>query len=134
MKLRIDNIRHALAFELVFFVLAIVSMSLLIYEMAGDLNEQEVARIVAIDAWIAFLFLLDFLVGFLAAQNSRRYLKENWYLLLASLTFQDHPLRLLRVLRVLRIIRMATVLSKNEHIHDDLPNWLRKMMQRLPHR
>lgn len=129
---KIDYIRHTLTFELVFFVLALFSLSFFIYELSGGLTESEIVRLLIIDSWIAVLFLLDFFVGFLVAKNKHQYLKNNWYLLLASLSFNEYPLRLLRALRVLRIIRMAGVLSRNEHIHDDLPKWLRKMMRKPP--
>lgn len=124
-------IRSTFVFELVFTVLALFSVSLLIYEVSFDITEETAKIIVRMDFWIATLFLVDFFIGLTLVDNNKRYMKDNWYMLLASIPINEYAFRSLRVLRILRIFRATSVLSRTVYIRRNLPNWLKGIGRKL---
>jgi voltage-gated potassium channel len=99
--------------ELVFSLLAILSVGTLIYEFVGNPTTAEIQFIMRFDFVVAIIFLIDFIWQFHFAKNKRKFLRHNWYLLLASIPLVDSLTEILRVLRILPLIRL---IRAGEHL------------------
>ncbi len=127
LKTKIDWIRNTLVFEVLFSILAVVSVALLIYENVADLEIEAVQTIVRIDFAIATMFLIDYCAGQYLAKNNWKYFKGNWYMLLASIPINEYAFRSLRILRILRIFRAISALSRTTYIPEFIPRWKQRL-------
>ncbi len=124
LKIKIDWVRNTLVFEVVFSILAVVSVALLIYENVASLSTEEVQNIVRIDFWIATMFLIDYCAGQYLARDNWKYFKSNWYMLLASIPINEYAFRSLRILRIFRAI---SALSRTTYIPEFIPRWKQRL-------
>jgi len=99
--------------EVVFSILAVLSLALLAYEFFYSPPEDVVRKISRFDFLVALLFLTDFLIQFFRAKNKRTFMRHNWYLLLASIPLVDSWTEAFRALRILSLIRLVRA---SEHI------------------
>lgn len=99
--------------EVVFSILAVLSLVLLAYEFFYSPSKDIVHKISRFDFLVALLFLTDFLLQFFKAKNKRTFMRHNWYLLLASIPLVDSWTEALRALRILSLIRLVRA---SEHI------------------
>ena len=62
-----------------------------------------------VDFGICILFLVDWIVFFAAAEDKKKFVKERWIDLPASIPFAQvlRPLRVLRVVRLVRALRLV---------------------------
>lgn len=117
--MRLKKIHDSLWNEVILAFLALLSVSLLVYELSVE--SVNAWWLYELDFYIALIFLTDFIIGFCVSESKKEYMKKNWYLLIASIPipaalFQSlQALRILRLLRVIRIIarvkRLATLAS-----------------------
>jgi voltage-gated potassium channel len=96
-------------YELLLVLLSLASAILLVYEVSAELLEEQATLIHTIDLMIAFIFLVDFIIGWVRAENKREYFKYNWFYLLAAIPITDEMSRSLRLVRVIRILRAVRV-------------------------
>ena len=90
-------------------MLALLSAALLVFEFSADLLVGQLRILYTIDLVIALIFLADFTYELVKAQDKKHYLKNNWYLLIASIPITEsvfQALRSVQLLRLLRIIRL----------------------------
>lgn len=92
--------------EIVFTMLALMSVFLLGYEYLANPSEEVVKLIYSFDFIVAILFLTDFCVHFYLAKDKKKYFKYNWYFLLASIPLVYGWAEILRTLRILGLIRL----------------------------
>ncbi len=92
-------------------LLAVFSVSLLVYEFSVSLSPEQVRFIHLTDIFIACLFLLDFLIGWWAYPKKKQYWKENWTDLVASIPVSGEVYRSFRFLRILRLLRVVRILQ-----------------------
>jgi voltage-gated potassium channel len=96
--------------ELIFTVLALMSVFLLAYEYLANPVDEVVAIIYRFDLIVAMIFLIDFFTHLYLAKNRKHYFIHNWYFLLASIPLVDtwtESLRALRILGLIRLVRAA---------------------------
>jgi len=104
----ISDVQHGTLYSLTMFILAVFSVSLLIYEYLVDLPDSYVALILNIDLTIAYIFLIDFLVGVIAigTGNRYKYMRKNWLNFISSIPISNDITRILRILRIVRALRI----------------------------
>jgi|AntRauTorcE11897_2_1112592.scaffolds.fasta_scaffold00047_27 voltage-gated potassium channel len=115
--------RQSIARDIAISGLAILSAAMLILELSSEFSDAQIRLIYTLDIFIALAFLADFLYEFSTATNRKKYFKQNWYLLLASVpitggTYQ--ALRSVQLIRLMRIVRLYARIRKlseaTEHI------------------
>lgn len=99
--------------ELFYAVLAIASVLMVLYEYIAQPSNAVRSVIFDFDLVVALLFLLDFMAGWYAAAHRGRYLRSNWYLLLAAIPITEAWAELLRALRLFELLRLVRA---GEHI------------------
>lgn len=96
--------------ELLFMVLALVSVSLIVIEMLGELDPHQEELFARVDLVIASIFLAEFVFRLLRAENKRRFWARSWWELLAAIPLTSDMTRALRGVRLLRVIRLIRLL------------------------
>lgn len=89
--------------------LVAVSMTFLAIDIFGHPTPVQSFWMEHIDLGIACIFLTEFIIRFTTAHKPLHFLKDNWYLLVASIPIAvpgSEIFRLLRLERVLRVIRV----------------------------
>jgi voltage-gated potassium channel len=111
--------------EKVFGVLNFVTLILSVYVLLALLADTifrldpEVSKVIAyVDDIICIIFLLDFIIRFIKAENKLDFIKWGWIDLLSSIPVFDflrpgRALRLFRLLRILRAFRSTKVLANH---------------------
>ncbi len=95
--------------------LALISVGLLLLELTGDLTGEALVMVRIIDLGIALVFGLEFLVRLSESRAKKKFMKENWWQILASIPVTatgTQALRGLMLIRVLRIIRMTSMIAR----------------------
>ena len=100
--------------ELAFSILAILSILLLAFEYITNPSTEVVKMITRFDFLVAVIFLTDFCIQLINANNKKIFLKQNWFLLLASIPLVDSWTEALRVLRIFGLVRLVRA---GEHLH-----------------
>lgn len=114
-KKRKPSLRHKLFLgkEIVLALLAFVSIGLVLFEFIKDPGPEVSKTLNHIDIVIACIFLSDFLLSILFTGDRRKYLKHNWYFLLAAIPISDSIAEVLRGIRLLRLFRL---IRAGEHL------------------
>lgn len=99
--------------EIVFSILAVLSVLGVFYEMFWTVDENTISRIYLFDIGVALLFLSDFVYYLLRSKHKKRYMHKNWYLLLASIPILESWAELLKGLRLLELVR---IVRAGEHL------------------
>lgn len=114
MKSKKKTNKRLLYKEIIFSVLALLSVFLLIFEYFGSPEPEQISKIYKFDLVVAIIFLVDFLYQLYNSKNKRLFMKHNWYLLLASIPVTEGWAEVLRGLRILSLVRL---LRATEHVH-----------------
>ena len=93
--------------------LAVASIGLVLYEFIGNPSEARIVTIQHIDFWIAIAFLVDFTISLITTRDKQKYVRHNWYFLLAAIPLTDAIAESLRGIRALRLIRL---IRAGEHL------------------
>ena len=102
--------------EVAIVLLSLVSVGLLVLEIAGDTSVAQSRLLERIDFGIALIFLAEFLISFARSADRRRFLRTRWWEIFACIPISSdlaraargvQLLRLIRVLRLLRVARLA---------------------------
>ena len=104
--------RISLYHEIIMFFLALVSISMIIFEITHHINIENVTVLHNLDIAIALIFLADFLFGLLRSENKNQFLKTRWWEIFACIPVTTHATQLLRGLGMLRIFRIIRVISR----------------------
>lgn len=99
--------------EVILSSLAVISIALLTYETFMNPQPSTVRTIFYFDLIVAIIFLTDFSYMLFMAKNKSKYLRENWFLLLASIPLVDSWAEVLRGLRILALVRL---IRAGEHL------------------
>jgi voltage-gated potassium channel len=98
--------------EIIIVVLSLLSVALLIFEVVADASSAQMRFLEQIDVGIAFVFLGEWVLNLLRAEDRRRYLRRRWWELLACVPISSdlaHVLRGVRLLRVIRLVRLLRI-------------------------
>jgi voltage-gated potassium channel len=103
--------RIAAWLDLPLAVLALVSLALLVAELALELPPDVAGRVAAAQTAIWAVFVLDFLSGLLLAPAKLAYLRRNWLAAVSVALPALRAVRLLRAARALRGLSLVRVLT-----------------------
>lgn len=101
--------RQSVARDLLLSSLALLSAGLLVFELTAELVPEQTRLLYTVDFAIALLFLMDFIYEYTSATDKKKYLRHNWYLLIASIPITGgvyQALRSVQLVRLLRIVRL----------------------------
>lgn len=89
-------------------LIIIVDVVLISYSLVFDISTTLYNKIVLFDIMTCVVLLFDFFYGLLKSDDKKRYFKENWLELVASIPFDIilSPFMVLRYLRLIRIFRI----------------------------
>ena len=90
-------------------LIIIVDVILITYSLVFDIPGSMYQKIVMFDIVTCIILLFDFFYGFLKSADKKKYFKDNWVELIASIPF-DIILSSFMILRYLRLIRIFRVL------------------------
>jgi voltage-gated potassium channel len=105
-RAKIEAFFDGLPYETALAILAFLSAGLLVYEVSVDVTDQRMWWIHVVDYVVAGLFMADFIAGLVVAKSRKRYLKENWLGLIASIPITGDLARSFRLLRLIRVFRV----------------------------
>lgn len=107
MRNYIGSIQNKLWYQASFAVLAFLSAGMFLYEIFDKHLAREVIQNMDIfDFMIAWVFLVDFLLGVLLAPKKLRHIKTNWLDLVSAIPFSEGVFRAMRILRFTRLMRL----------------------------
>jgi voltage-gated potassium channel len=104
--------------EVLIVVLSLVSVGLLVLEVAGDTSSAQGRLLERIDVGIALVFLAELLIAFYRAADRRAFLRKRWWEIFAciplssELTRAARGLMLLRLVRIMRLLRVARLAAR----------------------
>lgn len=108
--MKLKKIHDSLWNEVILTLLAIASVTLLVYELSLEsINAQWLYEL---DFFIACIFLADFVIGLYVSESKKEYMKKNWHLLIASIPIPAELFQSLRALRILRLLRVIRMLAR----------------------
>lgn len=102
--------RTSIRNELFILVLALISAVILVIDVAAELSPQDREFLERVDLVIAFLFLGEFTIRLVRADDRRAFMRKYWWELLASIPITNELARSLRGLRLLRVVRLLRIL------------------------
>ncbi len=96
-------------------ILAVFSVSLLVWEMLADLPPNTVRNIIIVDTALCAVFAIEFGFRWRVQGWSRAFVLKNWYEILGMIPVA-HPA--LRGFRLIRLVRIVVILSRFGHAAD----------------
>lgn len=104
----VTAVQSNLWYALVFFLMAIMSVFMLMYQYWPSVDPVWIARADAIDLYIGWIFLVDFFAGFFfnPAYSQARSWRTNLLDLISSIPISSNFAQALRILRVVRAVRV----------------------------
>lgn len=97
--------------DILMIILAIISLILLWIQYAYTLRSDQYQMIELASTAIGFVFLVEFCVRLYIAPNRTRFIKSDWWMLLASIPVASSTTQALRGLQLLRLFRLADLLQ-----------------------
>lgn len=123
----VHGIQDRLWYAALMGLLAFVSAGMLAYEVFSDtVTAEQVSFMTTLDLGIAYMFLTDYLAGFIVAPQKLHHFKHTWLDLLSSIPLSEGLFRAMRVLRFARLMRLVRAASIGMN--------LRGPAQKLTHR
>ncbi len=93
--------------EYIFLGLVLVSFALLTLEHFNLLSAIQLRWVEAYEIALGFSFIADFVYELQLSSDKRRYIRHNWFFLLAAIPLPSGLADILRSVRFVRIIRLA---------------------------
>jgi len=91
--------------------LAVLSLSLLLFEVTSELSEDTLTSVRTIDLFIALVFGVDFLIRLSGTKRRKQFLKQNWWQIIAAIPITASGTQALRGLMLIRLFRVARIAS-----------------------
>lgn len=105
---KVESLGSLVFGDMVMILLALLSVVLLIYEVASvSLTASQTGLVQKIDLAIALFFLAEFIHDFLKAPAKKDFLKKYWWELLAAIPITNHTTQFLRSLNLIRIFPLV---------------------------
>ena len=112
MKTLLSRIKNSAWSSVLILLVAVASVTLLIFELESELNPQQAQFVKKIDLLISFLFFADFCIGIYIADRRWQYFWKNWTDLIAAIPLTDGVIQLCNQLGILRLVRVLRVLAR----------------------
>lgn len=104
--------RQSVLRDLAISGLALLSALLLVIELSIELVGDQLQIIIAVDIIISAIFLFDFLYDYSKADDHKKYMRKNWYFLLAAVPVTGGPFQALRTIQLLRLLRIVRLYAR----------------------
>ena len=93
--------------EFILIGLVLLSFVLLGFEHFGLLSATQLLWVEAYEVVLGCIFIADFAYELHLSTNKRRYIRHNWFFLLAAIPLPSGLADVLRSVRLVRVIRLA---------------------------
>lgn len=107
LKHRPHVLRWLVIKEFILIGLVLLSFVLLGFEHFGLLNATQLRSVEIYDIALGFIFIADFAYELHLSSDKRRYVRHNWFFLLAAIPLPSGLADILRSVRLVRVIRLA---------------------------
>lgn len=110
-------------------ILAILSIGLLVYELAGTPSPETLSLIRTIDIGIALVFLAEFILRLFGAKNRKEFMSDNWWQLFASIPVTASGTQILRglmLIRLFRLVRFTSVAIRINYFSESLSHFIKE--------
>lgn len=102
-------------FDILTFVLSLYSILSLTAQWLLTIEPEYLVILHNMDYLVCFIFFIDFVRSFRAAENKRQFMKTGWIDLLACVPVVEE-FRVLRIMQVFRIIRVVRAIKSMQNI------------------
>lgn len=106
--------------EYLLLALVLLSFAFLAFEYFGHLSTAQLRWVEWYEIVLGCLFIADFVYELRLATDKRRYVRHNWFFLLAAIPIPSNlanALRIIRLVRIIRLIRATAHLEFARHNH-----------------
>jgi len=106
--------------EYILLALVLLSFAFMGLEYFGHLSTAQLRWVEWYEIVLGCIFIIDFVYELRLASDKRRYVRHNWFFLLAAIPVPSNlanALRIIRFLRVIRLIRATAHLEFARHNH-----------------
>lgn len=103
--------RFLLIKEATAFTLVGISFVLLVLEHLERLSEPQLRAVELYEIILGLLFLIEFSFELHFARDRRKYWRQHWFYLLASIPIPTQTFEVLRGIRLLRLLRLFKVFA-----------------------
>lgn len=107
LKHRPHILRWLVIKEYVLIGLVLLSFVLLAFEHFSFLSTTQVRWVEVYEVTLGLIFIADFIYELRLSADKRRYIRHNWFFLLAAIPLPSGLADILRSVRLVRIIRLA---------------------------
>lgn len=115
-----NTLRWLVIKEYLLLLLVLISFAFLGFEYFGQLNETQLKWVEVYEITLGCIFIADFVYELRLAADKWRYVRHNWFFLLAAIPLPSNladALRLIRFLRIIRLVRATAHLEFARHNH-----------------
>lgn len=99
-----------IAYEVVFSLLALLSIGITIFDFSGKINLEEGGIWFTVDNAIMIVFAVDYLVRLILSKGKKRFIRENIPDLISIIPFSS-LFRVFRVAKLFRVLKVAKVIK-----------------------
>ena len=104
--------------ELAMSVLVLIGFVLLALEHIEKLSVDQLYAAEAFDVLVGCIFLAEFFVELHFAKDKRRYWRQHWLFLLASIPLPFQTVQILRGIRLVRLLRLFDLVTHWDYEHN----------------
>lgn len=112
-QLLATKIKGSFSGEIILSFLALLSVTLIIFEIVVESHLVNVAYLYAIDIIISLIFVGDWIVHLRQAPSKAKFIRKNWWELLAAMPVYLEPTGILRFVRL--IVRLRILFNKSRY-------------------
>lgn len=98
--------------EVVMVSIALVTLGLAIWEHAVGLSDSQIMYVDIVELVASGLFLAEFTAEWFFARDRGRYIRHNWFFLLAAVPITSMSFELLKAVRLLRLLRYLKIFAE----------------------
>ncbi len=97
--------------EAVMYTLVGVSFGFLGLEHFGQLSHEQLMMVELFDVLVGIVFLSEFMFEWYFARNRAKYVRHNWFYLIAAVPVPTTSFEILRGIRLLRLLKLFKIFA-----------------------
>ncbi|QQS20085.1 ion transporter [Candidatus Saccharibacteria bacterium] len=110
--------RFLLIKEIIMYGLVGLSFVFLALEHFEQLNHEQLIVIEFFEVGVALIFLAEFVFEWYFARDRARYLRHNWFYLIAAVPVPTTSFEILRGVRLLRLFKLLKIFAHMRYEHN----------------
>ncbi len=119
--------RFLLIKEVVMYVLVALSFAFLALEHFERLSHEQLLAVETFDVMVGVIFLAEFIFEWHFARDRSRYVRHNWFYLLAAVPIPTTSFEVLRGVRLLRLLKLLKIFTHLRYEHNT------RLFEKTPH-